>query len=273
MTLVNTLLLRMRSRLVGSGIIFLGEWLNCGNFDVLAVILLNNNNLNQKHFRNVTYRNTVYFGDDTMKKLLVFCTLSLLIFGFAADTSPRRATYTAHIEDNSRLFIEGSSNINTFECNSRDKTAPISFGFMLNDKGDTIRLTNAMLQLRTKNLDCDNSKMNADLCDAMKAEQYPTIKIDLLGAMTVGGANFEDVERDWKPLKVLANLTITNVTKRVVLDVKARKIDGNKYRFVSVKDVRMTDYNVQPPEVMLGMIKVNNLIKLNIDITARLTKE
>ena len=208
-----------------------------------------------------------------MKKILVFCTLSLLIFGFVAENSPRRASYIAHIEDNSRLYIEGSSNVNTFECNSRDKTAPIPFGFTLNETGDTIRLSNAMLQLYTKNLDCSNSKMNADLCDAMKANQYPTIKIDLLGAMTIGGANFEDIEKDWKPLKVLANLTITNVTKRVVLDVKARKIEGNKYRFVSVKDVRMTDFNVQPPEVMLGMIKVNNLIKLNIDITTRLMKE
>ncbi|MBK9249248.1 MAG: YceI family protein [Ignavibacteria bacterium] len=208
-----------------------------------------------------------------MKKILLSCSLSLLFFGFVSENSPKRASYTAHIEDKSRLYISGSSNVNTFECNSRDKSAPISFDFTLNDKGDTLRLSNAMLLLYTKNLDCSNSRMNADLCDAMKANQYPTIKIDLLGAMMMGGANFEDVEGDWKPLKVLANLTITNVTKRVVLEVKARRIEGNKYRFVSVKDVHMTDYNVQPPEVMLGMIKVNNLIKLNIDIVARLTKE
>jgi hypothetical protein len=192
--------------------------------------------------------------------------------GFTTERTSK-SLYNVYIEDNSRLFIEGSSNVNTFECNSKDRCAPLIAGILLNETGDTVRLTNAMLELRTKNLDCANSKMNSDLCEAMKAEQYPTIKIDLLGAMTSSGTRFDDIGNEWKSLKALAAITITNVTKRVVLEVRARRIEGNKFRFMSVKEVRMTDYNVQPPEVMLGMIKVNNLIKLNIDITARLVKE
>ena len=130
-----------------------------------------------------------------------------------------------------------------------------------------------MLQLHTMNLDCSNSKMNSDLQDALKAEQYPVIKIDLLGVMLNDGSRFDDIENDWKTVKALATFTITNVTKRVVMDVRVRKLENGKYRFMAQKQVKMTDYNVQPPEVLFGMIKVNNAISINMDVTARLVKE
>lgn len=207
-----------------------------------------------------------------MKTLLLFCSLSFLIFGFVSDRSVRNV-YTTYIEDNSRLYIEGSSNVNTFECNSKDKCAPISVGISLSPSGDTVRFSNAMLQLHTMNLDCSNSKMNSDLQDALKAEQYPVIKIDLLGVMLNDGSRFDDIENDWKTVKALATFTITNVTKRVVMDVRVRKLENGKYRFMAQKQVKMTDYNVQPPEVLFGMIKVNNAISINMDVTARLVKE
>ncbi|MBS1538042.1 MAG: YceI family protein [Bacteroidetes bacterium] len=207
-----------------------------------------------------------------MKKILALSWFCFLLVGFTTKT-PSRSVITAYIEDNSRLFINGSSNINTFECNSKDKYTPLSVGIILNETSDTMWLTNASLQLLTKNLDCSNPKMNSDLRDALNADQYPIIKINLLGAMTLGAVRFDDIEYDWKTLKTVANLTITNVTKRIVMDMKVRKIDNGKYQFVAVKEVRMTDYNVKPPEVLLGMIKVNNHITINLDITARLVKE
>ncbi|MBI3258563.1 MAG: YceI family protein [Ignavibacteriae bacterium] len=207
-----------------------------------------------------------------MKTIVFFCGLSFLISGFVSERSVR-SVYTTYIDDNSRLYIEGSSNVNTFECNSKDKCAPISVGISINESADTVRLSNALLQLHTMNLDCSNSKMNSDLQDALKAEQYPVIKIDLLGVMLNDGSRFDDIENEWKTVKALATFTITNVTKRVVMDVRVRRLDFGKYRFMAQKQVRMTDYNVQPPEVLFGMVKVNNVISINMDVTARLVKE
>lgn len=207
-----------------------------------------------------------------MKTLLLFCLVSICSVGFVTERSVK-SFYTAYIEDNSRLSIEGSSNVNTFECNSIDRSAPFSIGISVNDNGDTLRLSNATIYLRTKSLDCNNSKMNSDLCEALKADQYPIIKIDLLGVMTKDGTRFEEIENEWKTVKALAAFTITNVAKRVVMDVRVRRTEGGKYRFMAKKEVRMTDYNIQPPEVLFGMIKVNNVIGINMDITTRLVKD
>ncbi len=207
-----------------------------------------------------------------MKTILLLVMVSIFSLGFVVER-PSKSFYTTYIEDNSRLSIEGSSNVNTFECNSNDKSAPLSVGISTSSNGDTLLLTNAGILLRTKTLDCNNTKMNSDLCAALKAEQYPSIKIDLLGVITKDGSRFDDIENEWKTVKALAAFTITNVTKRVVMEVRVRRIEDGKFRFMSHKEVKMTDYNIQPPEALFGMIKVNNVINITMDITARLVRE
>ncbi len=173
--------------------------------------------------------------------------------------------YTYAIEDGSRLIIEGSSNINSFGCLDKSNFPPTPF--MMSAIDDTIRFTNAVLLLKTKNLDCDNSKMNKDLCNAMKADEYPYIKVELHKAMIQSGSFQESGE--WIYLKAIATLTITSVDKLVTMEVQAKRIASNKYRFKAIKELRMTDFNIQPPSAMLGLIKVKDAIRINFDLTAQ----
>jgi polyisoprenoid-binding protein YceI len=126
--------------------------------------------------------------------------------------------------------------------------------------------TGTTLALKTAALDCDNSKINRDLCTALKADEFPTINI-VLHEASVHGASVN--ERDWTDIKATATLTITDQSRKVSLAVKGRKLSGDRFRFVSIKDIQMTDFGIQPPTALFGLIKVHDHIKINFDLIVK----
>lgn len=207
-----------------------------------------------------------------MKMRIVLLASLLAAFSLTGFFESPFARYTYSIEDGSRLTIEGSSNVNSFGCLGNTDLPPTTISVMPVGSGDTLRFNNAILMLKTKTLDCDNSQMNKDLCEAMKAEEYPFIKVEIHGAMLQSG-NLREGNTDWTAMKAVATLTITGVSRRVVLDVKAKRLATDKFRFVATKEMRMTDFNITPPSVMLGLIKVNNTIRINFDLTTKAKPE
>lgn len=186
-------------------------------------------------------------------------------FRFGADQVFLDYSYT--IESGSKLSIEGTSNINSFECFCKDNIPPKTAKLQIVNP-TTIRFQNASLSLRTKALDCDNNKMNSDLCDALKADDYPNIIIQFHDALIVRGSLDDAVSG--ADLRMQASMIITDVTKKVTLDVTAKKLGPGRYKFVCAKKLKMTDFNIDPPTALFGLIRVRDEITVNIDITARI---
>lgn len=169
------------------------------------------------------------------------------------------------IEPQSKLYIEGTSNINSFECFCKDDFNRQSARVVIADNGRALSFIKTSLLLRTAALDCDNSKMNRDLCDALKSEDYPYIKIDLHDARITQGS-FDIVGSDVM-LQSNASITITNVTRKVRIIVRGKRLGTGKFRFFATKELLMTDFGITPPTALLGLIKVRDAIRINFDIT------
>jgi hypothetical protein len=187
--------------------------------------------------------------------------------GFTAAPDQVFVDYAYTIEDGSKLSIDGTSNINSFECFCKDKLPPRTTRIQM-ISATQVRFQNASLSLRTKALDCDNSKMNSDLCDALKADDYPYITIQFHDATIVRG-DLSDAS-DGADLRMQATMSITDVNQRVTLDVKGKKLSPGRYRFTCAKKLKMTDFNIDPPTALFGLIRVRDEITVNFDITTRL---
>ena len=199
-----------------------------------------------------------------MVRISTMILAALISLGMIPGSVSREVTI--HIEEGSRLFIEGTSNINSFECLCNDRFNPKNVRVSVDDDRRTISFSGTTLALKTAALDCDNSKINKDLCTALKADEYPTINI-VLHEASVHGASVN--ERDWTDIKATATLTITDQSRKVSLAVKGRKLSGNRYRFVSVKELQMTDFGIEPPTALFGLIKVRDHIKINFDLIVK----
>lgn len=191
--------------------------------------------------------------------LIIFSSALLVSF---ASKSQNYSRVDYKIEEASKLYIEGTSNVNSFSCFSKDSYSPNAIKMDYTDN-DTMYFANTFLQLRTDKLDCNNSRMNKDLCSAMKSDDYPYIKVELHQAWIVADDNPKD---EWINLKANATLYITNVNRKILLDIKAQKLGNNKYRFLSSTEMLMTNFNIEPPTALFGLIKVHNKIKINFDL-------
>jgi len=201
-------------------------------------------------------------------RFLAAIALFSVLSGFRFGADQVYLDYSYAIESGSKLSIEGTSNINSFECFWKDNIPPKTTKIQVVNP-TTIRFQNASLSLRTKALDCDNNKMNSDLCDALKADDYPNIIIQVHDAQIIRGTLDDEVAG--ADLRMQASMIITDISKKVTLDVQAKKVGPGRYRFVCAKKLKMTDFNIDPPTALFGLIRVRDEITVNIDITARMS--
>lgn len=193
-------------------------------------------------------------------------TVLLLSLLMASSNSPV-ASYCLEVVDGSRLYLEGSSNVNTFtcECESMDKLPPLQLKMQELQHRKGAYFKNARISIRTQTLDCGHRGINRDLYESLKSSQHPTISL-ALDEVHWKSEGALDGKSAWQWLTACAELTVAGVTREVDLTVKARQLRHKTFRFVSKHRIRMTDFGVVPPTAMFGAVKVDNEVDLHFDL-------
>lgn len=186
-------------------------------------------------------------------------------FRSSGDRAPVNIRYM--IEQGSHLSIQGTTNVNTFECFSRQAFGQQALAVQLDQRTNTVTFERAVLNVRVKELACDNSKIDADLCDALKADDFPHIVIELHDAHFPKG----NVGDDWTDIIISATLKITDQKRKIELKAKGKILADGRYKFMAAKALKMTDFGVEPPTALFGLIKVNDEITINFNLTTRVT--
>jgi len=195
--------------------------------------------------------------------------MAVLSWGFVPFVPPALLGLKYTIEKESSLSIRGTTNINSFECFSKQTFKEQSVRLQVDGASRKVIFKNAQLLLRVDGLDCDNSKMNEDLYDALDSEDFPFIVIELHEADLKEGLSADG----WSRISVRASLTIAGKTRRVYIDAKGQQKEADRFRFIAEHWIRMTDYGVDPPTALLGLIKVRDDIAIDFDVVARVTAE
>lgn len=170
------------------------------------------------------------------------------------------------IEKSSKLYLEGSSNVTDFKCHCRQQFEPHKFSFQPLGDGARIQFSNTVLQLQTTKLDCKHSGINKDMYKTLRADEYPHILIRLEEVNLKEIASINE-NMHWVDLQSNIILTIAGVSKRVTMKVRGVKLADNRYRFLAAQEVRMSDYKLDPPKPMFGLVKVHDKITIQMDLT------
>jgi hypothetical protein len=201
---------------------------------------------------------------------LGFCWMLLSAFNFTnlvlEHHAPIAMKKRFFIEEGSRLYIKGTSNVNSFTCDCLDRWQAQTVE--LENNGTKAAFKNTLLQITTKKLDCHNGKIDQDLQKALKAHIFPFIKIELLETTQDGNA-LKGNTSSWTNVQAKVRMTIAGVTKNQILQGKIRKTDPNRISLNGEKALKMSDFGVDPPEAMFGLIKVNDDITIHFELNVR----
>lgn len=167
------------------------------------------------------------------------------------------------IQEGSKLYLKGSSNVNEFACSCGDQYE--GQVMEVERKGGNARFHNVELRLKTKSFDCKNRKIDQDMQKALQADRFPHIKIALVETWQ-NPKCLEGECKDWFDVQAKVNITITNVTKLQSIPAKARILGPNRFQLRGENALQMSAFGISPPEAMFGMIKVNDWITFHFDL-------
>lgn len=198
---------------------------------------------------------------------ILFILLCPLFLALDIDTAlfiPSQFT----VEDSSKLFLKGSTNINTFKCDCKEQFSTYSMTMTETESGQKVQFSDTRLRIPSSRFDCGNRLMNKDMFETLKGDKYPHIQIELMDATQLSGKKLGEAE-DWVPMKATTTISIAGVQKVVKMDVLGKKISQGRYQFKGNKDIFLSDYRLEPPSPMMGLVQVNDLITIHLDLVIK----
>lgn len=192
-----------------------------------------------------------------MHNLRIHITLFLLsiglIFGtvFAQDITIN--------QEKSRLWIEGSSNVNNFQC----RAARYNTQVQPPTKDTTVQVE---VDVAVEGFDCGKRRMNRDLYETLLSNRHPFISFEYINteSMTYSG------ETDRYDLMVNGTLTVAGHTNNITFPLTAELLEDGTIRAIGQTDLKMTAYNVEPPSALLGLVRVNDELTVHFELIASL---
>jgi len=185
-----------------------------------------------------------------MRRLsIIATTLAVLLPGVAHAQAPTGA-----------LAISGSSTVRDWTCRETQfSAAHDSAGQAAPAAGSGVSLT-----FPVGAIDCGDAGMNDQLRQALKASRYPTITFGLPASEVARALAAGPV-----PVRVSGELTIAGETRPVQTDVTVRPAPGEGLQVQGEQSLRMTDFGVKPPVLMLGLLKVRDLVHVAFDVVVQ----
>lgn len=170
--------------------------------------------------------------------------------------------------DESRLWIQGSSNVNEFECHAENYMGEATVPDM-QESPSIINASSELLLLKidieVDSFNCGKQRMNKDLQEALQADKFPEITFIYQTANLISEPeNMNDGFR----LRVYGLLTVAGTTKEIDFSTEAYYINQRRVRAVGETTINMTDFGVAPPTALMGLIRANEELTVNFDLIA-----
>lgn len=166
------------------------------------------------------------------------------------------------LQPESKLWVEGTSTTKSWSCQAPVVEADI----IANDAGAAAAIVggekavrSVTLRVNAPKLDCGNGTMTNHALKALKAEQHRTITFTL-GSYDLAKA------ADGAKGTLNGTLTLGGVARPVAIVATARDAGAGKVRVTGAYQLKMTDYGLRPPSLMMGAMKVRDEVTVKFDL-------
>ena len=188
--------------------------------------------------------------------LVVLSVLAPTLIAAAAVTSMMT------LQPASRLWIKGTSTVRSFECKAGALEAKVetaapgaTAALMAGEKA----VTAASISIPAAQLDCNNGTMNGHMKKALKVTEHPTIEFRIASYTLAKAAEGMQAE-------LTGTLTLGGVQKPVTVQAAGKDEGDGTLRVTGTHELRMTEYGLKPPTLMLGTMKVNDKVTVGFDL-------
>ena len=174
--------------------------------------------------------------------------VTAVCLGFALLAGSPAEAQTSTVE----FTVSGTSTIRGWRC-TVSGTAEVAPGSSSPAPGFVEGVRSASLTVPVADFDCPDETMIEHLLDAMKPAEFPEITFELEGYEASGGG-----------ARASGALTIQAVTSPVSFPISLSP-SGGGVEIAGEVSLDMTAYGVEPPVVMLGLLRVRPQIRIQFE--------
>lgn len=165
------------------------------------------------------------------------------------------------LQPQSKLWVEGTSTVRSWSCQAGDVRATVDASgtnavarLMTGEK--SVQTVNVVLS--SEKMDCGNGTMNEHMRKALKTSDTPTIAFKVTSY---------DLAKEPNGVSgtLTGTLSLGGVTKTIAVPATGVMTDGALH-VTGAYELAMSDYNLQPPSLMFGRIKVRDKVTVKFDL-------
>lgn len=201
-----------------------------------------------------------------LKSFILFFILAPATF-WAGHVFSQELSY--YPSEESKLWIEGRSNVNQFECEANKYSGEATIYDEQEEDSAFVQSVQERLSLqvdiRVDGFECGKNKMNRDLRNALKSDNFPEITFLFDSAELIEMPESPD---DPFLVDVKGSLTVAGETRDIHFETRAYYLDVDRVRAIGNTTIRMSDFNVEPPTALLGLIQADDELTVKFDLIA-----
>lgn len=181
------------------------------------------------------------------KGLFALTLFLLLALGSIAQTK-----YT--FSEAKEMMVSGTSTIHDWDMEAKSGiTATASLKI---ENGQLKDISSLKVEMKSESLKSGTNGMDTNAYKALNTDKYPAISFELVGPVQISG----------NKINAKGKMSISGTTQTIPMEV-IYQVDGSKISFSGTKEIKFTDYKIDPPKAVFGTIKTGNELTLSFEIS------
>ena len=191
--------------------------------------------------------------------------ITAALIALTATTAAAQETARVNVAPESKLWIDGTSNLHGWSCKAEKIEAAIDMDKIAAASMNVAApkaVKRVEVKIPVKALKCGHGAMDDNLYKALNADATPEISYILATLDAVAGDT-----KDTFTLKTIGTLTISGKENKIAMDVTANRLPDGTLKATGMVPIKMTDYGIKPPTAIFGRLKTGDEVKVNFELT------
>ncbi|GGX11137.1 YceI family protein [Aquimarina muelleri] len=186
--------------------------------------------------------------------------LVLIILIVFTNIGFTQSIYKIQTNDTIDMKLKGTSTMHDWEMDAITATGEARFTFKTTDEKELTSLKSLTFNLIVKDLKSDSKELDKNAYKALKTNEFKDIYYTL-------STSTLSPQKESYLFKTNGKLTVAGVTKDIAMDMHVVVSSNNTIICKGSYKLKMSDYGVEPPSFMMGIMKTGDDTTLDFTVT------
>lgn len=162
------------------------------------------------------------------------------------------------IQSESRLTIYGTSNVSDFVCRMDSYASRDTLEYNRDPKSSELTFIKNRMTIPIRNFDCGNNQITKDFRHTLQVDKHPHLDVRFI--------SLQNFVASQPTVQGFINITLAGKTTRYVVVYEVKRINAKTIKLVGKQFVNFSDFNLEPPQKMFGLIQVAEQLNVEFDL-------